>query len=290
MHADAAVRAIWWKPRGTFCGGLEHEVTPYIWVCELDRQATDGRAAYHRPMNRRVATVVGILAIASSAYWWTRPTPHPLAQDHAAFVRIFAPPPARDSAQTRQELVQLIELQRHRSAADVETARADRKTEIGRFFGALGVPDTIGALPHVRRLAQRAEDDIRPYVRAAKDHFRRSRPFVIDPQIEPCIGNVEDDLSYPSGHATYGYVMAYLLSDLVPERRAALLRRAAEFSRQRMVCGVHFPSDVEAGRKGAEWLTRELLIDPAYAEDLRAAKHELRAALHLPEEPAATVH
>jgi acid phosphatase (class A) len=53
-----------------------------------------------------------------------------------------------------------------------------------------------------------------------------------------------------------------------------------------MVCGVHFPSDVEAGRQGAEWLARELLTDPAYAEDLRAAKHELRAELHLPEEPA----
>jgi acid phosphatase (class A) len=80
--------------------------------------------------------------------------------------------------------------------------------------------------------------------------------------------------------------MAYLLSDLVPERRAELLRRAAEFGRQRMVCGVHFPSDVEAGRKGAEWLARELLTDPAYAEDLGAARHELRAALRLPEEPA----
>jgi acid phosphatase (class A) len=237
-------------------------------------------------MNRRVAAALATVAIAASSYWWTRPTPHPLSQDHAAFVRIFNPPPARDSAQTRQELAQLLELQQHRSAADVDTARADRKTEVGRFFGALGVPDAIGALPHVRRLAQRAEDDIRPYVRAAKDRFRRSRPYVIEPRIEPCIGDVEDDLSYPSGHATYGYVMAYLLSDLVPERRAQLLRRAAEFGRQRMVCGVHFPSDVEAGRQGAEWLAHELLTDPAYAEDLRAARHELRAALHLPEQPA----
>ena len=250
----------------------------------------NGRAVYHRPMNRRVAAALAVVAIATSAYWYTRPTPHPLAQDHAAFVRIFAPPAAPDSAQTRQELAELIELQKHRSAADVETARADRKTEIGRFFGALGVRDDMGTLPHVRRLAQRAEDDIRPYVRAAKDQFRRSRPFVIEPQIEPCIGNVEDDLSYPSGHATYGYVMAYLLSDLVPERRAALLRRAAEFGRQRMVCGVHFPSDVEAGRKGAEWLAHELLTDPAYAEELGAAKHELRTALHLPEQPALSIH
>jgi acid phosphatase (class A) len=237
-------------------------------------------------MNRRVAAGLAIVAITASAYWWSRPTPRPLAHDQSAYVRIFASPPAPHSTQARREFADLLELQHHRTAADVEAARADRKTDIERFFGALGLPDTVGALPHVRRLAQRAEDDIRPYVRAAKDHFRRSRPFVTEPQIQPCIGNVQNDLSYPSGHATYGYVMAYLLSDLVPERRAALLRRAAEFGRQRMVCGVHFPSDVEAGRKGAEWLARELLNDPAYAEDLGAAKHELRAALHLPEQPA----
>jgi acid phosphatase (class A) len=76
--------------------------------------------------------------------------------------------------------------------------------------------------------------------------------------------------------------MAYLLADMVPERRSELLRRGDEYARQRMVCGVHFPSDIEAGRKGAAWLSRRLLADPEYAAEARAAAHELRAALHLP--------
>jgi acid phosphatase (class A) len=116
-------------------------------------------------------------------------------------------------------------------------------------------------------------------VRAAKRTFRRPRPYVADSTLTPCIRDVQDDLSYPSGHASYGYVMAYLLADMVPERRAALLERAGEFARQRMVCSVHYPSDLEAGRIAAEWLARRFHANPAYREDAAAAARELRAAL-----------
>jgi acid phosphatase (class A) len=116
-----------------------------------------------------------------------------------------------------------------------------------------------GAGPH-----RQVEDDIRPYVRAAKHHFLRLRPYEIEPQLDPCIADVRGDLSYPSGHATYAYVIAYLLADMVPERRTQLLERAREFARQRAVCGVHFPSDIDAGRLGAEWLARRFLQQPEY--------------------------
>ena len=116
------------------------------------------------------------------------------------------------------------------------------------------------------------EDDIRPYVRAAKDRFRRLRPYEIEPRLEPCIDDVRGDLSYPSGHATYGYVMAYLLRDMVPERRTQLLARADEFARQRMVCGVHFTSDLEAGRIGAPngW-------SPRFSDERRVSREECNA-------------
>ena len=143
-------------------------------------------------------------------------------------------------------------------------------------------------MPLLRALAEHVEDDVRPYVRAAKDQFRRLRPYEIEPRLEPCIDNVRGDLSYPSGHANYGYVMAYLLRDMVPERGHQLMARADEFARQRMVCGVHFRSDLEAGRKGALWLIAALNGNPAYREDWNAARAELRNALNLPPRIAAT--
>jgi acid phosphatase (class A) len=242
-------------------------------------------AAHVKSRNARLAYALAFaLSVAGVAHWWLQREQHTyLTGVTADFVALFAAPPAPDSTATRGELDELLELQRTRTAAEVAAARADRKTDVQRFYGALGFPE--GANPQVPlllALAARVEDDFRPYVRAAKDRFRRLRPYEIEPRLEPCIDDVRGDLSYPSGHATYGYVMAYLLRDMVPEREARLLARADEFARQRMVCGVHFRSDLEAGRIGARWLAFVFTTDPGYRNDANAATAELRAALRLP--------
>ena len=233
---------------------------------------------------RVIAAIVFTLASAGGVHWWLQHDRHTyLTGATAGFVAIFAAPPAPDSPATRRELDELLELQRTRTPVEVTAARADRKTEIQRFYVALGFP--VGAnpdLPLLRALAENVEDDTRPYVRAAKEKFRRLRPYEIEPRMEPCIDHVRGDLSYPSGHANYGYVMAYLLREMVPERDAQLIARADEFARQRMVCGVHFTSDIEAGRKGALWLIAAFNGNPAYRKDWNAAASELRNALKLP--------
>jgi acid phosphatase (class A) len=233
----------------------------------------------------RVATaIVATLAIAGAVHWWLQHDRHTyLTGVTTDFVALFAAPPAPDSPATRQELDELLELQRTRTPAEVAAARADRKTEIQRFYVALGFPvDANPDLPLLRALAERVEDDTRPYVRAAKDKFRRLRPYEIEPRMEPCIAHVRGDLSYPSGHANYGYVMVDLLREMVPERDRQLIARADEFARQRMVCGVHFASDIAAGREGASWLVTMLNDSAEYRKDATAAMAELRAALKLP--------
>jgi acid phosphatase (class A) len=132
---------------------------------------------------------------------------------------------------------------------------------------------------------QRIETDVSLYVRDAKHRFVRPRPYVIEARLKPCIEDVADNESYPSGHATYGYVIALVLAEMVPERRVALLARADEFGHHRMTCGVHFASDVAAGRSGAEWLVRELDKDPGYRTARSKATETLRAALKLPSAP-----
>ena len=122
-------------------------------------------------------------------------------------------------------------MQATRTPAQVAAARADRKTRIERFYGALGIDGNAPPdLPRLHRLADRVEDDVRLYVRAAKDRYRRLRPYEIEPRLEPCIDNVRGDLSYPSGHAAFAYSMAYLLELLVPER-SLHCRRAPTISR-----------------------------------------------------------
>jgi acid phosphatase (class A) len=235
------------------------------------------------PAPRAAFLALALLAI-GLVFQRHRDAPRFLPAPTAEFIGLFATPPAAGSGQTRRELDELLEIQRRRTSQDVTAARADRKTEVWQFAAALGLatPD-MRALRELARLAEQVENDERPYVRLVKGRFLRLRPYELEPRLKPCIDDVRGDLSYPSGHATYGYLVAYLLADMVPERRAQLEARARQFARQRMVCGVHFASDIEAGRIGAEWLARHFLQSEAYRGAAAPAARELRTALGLPE-------
>src|SRR5262245_41327326 len=115
-----------------------------------------------------------------------------------SFAAEFSPPPPRGSPAERMELDELLALQRARTPADVQAARADRKTDISRFYSVLGFPEgSTVRLPRLERLAQNVADDVRPYVRVAKDHYRRLRPYAVAPPLEPRIHNVAGCPSYP---------------------------------------------------------------------------------------------
>jgi acid phosphatase (class A) len=68
---------------------------------------------------------------------------------------------------------------------------------------------------------------------------------------------------------------------MVPEKAVALFARGREFGDDRVILGVHFPSDVEAGRFAATALATALMQDPAFLKDFAEAKSELRRALGL---------
>ena len=168
----------------------------------------------------------------------------------------------------------------------MKAAQDDSHKDISRFYEALGFdaahpPD----LPRLQALTEAVERDIGRYVNDAKLHFARDRPYLREPRLKPCIRGVEDHNSFPSGHATYGYVMVYLLIDMVPERRGELLRRAGTFAQARATCGVHYPSDLIAGKQAGNWLSQRILMDPSYRKAAEEAKYELRAALKLPAQP-----
>ena len=228
---------------------------------------------------RRSALVSALVfvGIAGGGIWWSHHSAFRyLSGQTGAFVASFEPPPAPDSSAARRELDELLELQRVRTPAQVSAAQADRRKDVSRFYTALGIDATRAPeLPKLQALTDNAEADIGPYVREVKEKYRRLRPYEIEPGLHPCIGDVQGDLSYPSGHATYGYLMGYLLSEVAPTRRAALMRRAEEFASQRMVCGVHFRTDLEAGRRGAGFLLKQMEESPAFQRDLAAARSEL---------------
>jgi acid phosphatase (class A) len=79
---------------------------------------------------------------------------------------------------------------------------------------------------------------------------------------------------------------AVLLGVMVPEQRAALLERGSAYAQNRVVGGVHYPTDVEAGCTGGKIVAAVLLQSPVFEDDFATARDETRRALGLPAAPS----
>ena len=203
-------------------------------------------------------------------------------------VRLLPPPPANDSKETRAELDQMLKIQKKRTDVQVSRAQADADIDVNRFKDALGAPPgfDVKNLPATTLLFRKITTDEFVVVGTSKDRFARPRPFVLEPRLRPVVEKPPNG-AYPSGHTVWAHTVGLVLSEIVPERRAQLMTRAEEFSNNRVIAGVHYPSDIESGRMAATAFAAALFASPAFQSDLAAAKVELRQALDL---TAATLH
>ena len=72
---------------------------------------------------------------------------------------------------------------------------------------------------------------------------------------------------------------ALVLAEVVPEQRDALIARAHLIGDDRVLGGVHSPSDVEAGRTLAAAIAKQLVADPQIQTLIAKAKSECAAAM-----------
>ena len=150
----------------------------------------------------------------------------------------------------------------------------------GAFSCALNAPITEQDTPHLYTLLRRARTDASLSTSAAKDHYSRTRPFVVNKE-PTCTPDEEKALmtngSYPSGHTTIGWTWALILSEISPEQTDAILTRGRIFGESRVICNVHWQSDVIGGRLMGAGTVARLHADATFRADLEAAKAELAA-------------
>lgn len=149
------------------------------------------------------------------------------------------------------------------------------------FSCALNAPITREAMPNLYTLMQRTLTDAGYATSAAKNNYNRVRPFVVN-QASSCTPEEEARLahngSYPSGHTSVGWAWALILAEIAPERADAILSRGYAFGQSRVICGVHWQSDVHAGRVIGAAVVARLHADPVFVAQLAAAKKELAEA------------
>lgn len=197
-------------------------------------------------------------------------------------VSLLAPPPAPGSAAVAadEEAYRLTRALRGtpRWALAARDAELDFPEAAGTFSCALGAPITEKDSPRLYRLLFRVKADAARATGKAKGHYVRVRPFVAYKEAS-CTPDFDAMMafsgSYPSAHAAIGWAWALVLAEIAPERQDALLARGREFGQSRVVCGVHWQSDVEAGRLVASGVVARLHADPAFRGDIEAARAEL---------------
>lgn len=187
------------------------------------------------------------------------------------------PPKAADLWATEQAL-SADEARFRQAAADADLKWPDA---VGSFEAVLGARVSTDATPHTAMLIRRSIADAGLATYGAKTAYQRTRPFVelglksCTPQDEAALAK---DGSYPSGHAAIGWMLALVLTDLAPDRTDALLQRGFDFGQSRVVCRVHWQSDVAAGRLVASATYARLQSDPVFQAQRTLARKELAAA------------
>ncbi|WP_084089661.1 acid phosphatase [Andreprevotia lacus] len=207
------------------------------------------------------------------------PLPY-ISNKEVDLTRFLPPPPANDSAQTKAEIAEVLSIQASRTAEQEAAAKADATEDVWRFADVLGPKFTAANLPKLNAFFARVVETEGAVVDPAKDVWKRPRPHLLSKDIKPVV-KLTSSGSWPSGHATVGYLMATVLADMVPEKRAALFARAAGYAENRIVAGIHYRSDTQMGRVAGALIAQNLFARPDFQAEYAPARAELRAALGL---------
>ncbi len=209
-------------------------------------------------------------------------------------VSLIPPPPATGSAALAMD----EEVSRYalglRGTARWALARRDAElmfpAAAQAFACAAGFAITPERTPALYRILRRTVADAGLASYPAKQAYQRPRPYLVNgkPICTPDEAeHLRDSGAYPSGHAAIGWAWALILAELVPDRSEAILRRGRAFGLSRVVCNVHWSSDVMMGRLLGAAVVSRLHADPVFRADREAARAEI-AALRPTESPPPT--
>lgn len=245
---------------------------------------------------------LGAASVLAAALAACASTPAPVARGHDASAEpaptgylqgaaipdsqaLSPPPPAPGSAWAVLDEAIARQATALRGSARFAQASADADLRFpagaGQFSCALGIAVDSGHTPALYRLLQRSLIDASAATRAAKNHYRRPRPFMVNGE-PTCTPDDEPHLrgsgSYPSGHTAIGWAWALILSEIAPERATALLERGRNYGHSRLVCNVHWYSDVQQGQALGAATVARLHDNAGFVTDLAAARQEIATA------------
>jgi acid phosphatase (class A) len=195
-------------------------------------------------------------------------------------IAVLPPPPADGSLEEQNDLAVFMATRKLAGTPRWTLAAKDAVDYFGAFECPLGLKLSPETTPKTYALMRRLGADASAITNLAKDHYQRHRPLWGNSQpicTEDQRASLLKSASYPSGHATFSWAAGLVLAEMVPDKATEILARARAFGESRVVCGVHYVSDIEEGRANGSALVAALHADPEFQADLKAAKAELQA-------------
>ncbi|HBA60099.1 MAG TPA: hypothetical protein DCZ92_04660 [Elusimicrobia bacterium] len=178
----------------------------------------------------------------------------------------LAPAPQRGSPVDQADFIELHDWQNKRTAQQCAAAGAEGNAYLEDFFGHLK-PFSAPLPAAGNKFILRVREDASTAVTIFKDRNSRPRPFLSDAALDPCIGRA-GGLAYPSGHATLSRLFALMLTELAPLRRSEFMAVADAAALNRVIGGVHHPSDIEAGKKLGDLLFARFMENPEFRANM----------------------
>jgi hypothetical protein len=155
----------------------------------------------------------------------------------------YSPPPADNSDVTKKEIKYL-------KSIDLKKRFVQEKDDIdGNFIEFLKTKDI-----DEEKLIKKLNNDTRIIILDLKNHYKRPRPFRIDPKLtDPMLKSMEG-FAYPSGHSTQSNLIYLVLSHKYPKYKKDLKKIKDDIVYSRQMAKAHYPSDIKFGEKLAKSL------------------------------------
>ena len=232
-------------------------------------------------MNKRTRSFAFLLpllmALTACAGGDKYPFPPQFVDGRDVTPHVLPAPPEKFSAIYNAEIKAILKRQAALTDADKATvAGEDRITPQMIIAPVIGSQYSEEAYPALFTLLRHSASDAWRLSDAAQDFWQRKRPWIADDRVELLVSTITRP-SYPSGHTVTNHVWAHVLSELFPAKREALFARAYGIGKHRVDAGVHFPSDVAAGKKFAAAVFAKMRTKPEFKRELAAARAELKA-------------
>ena len=185
--------------------------------------------------------------------------------------------PQQGTVTAQEELAVLLWLQNTRTAQDVARAKGESTPSLGCFandihlgYGAANGGISLADFPRTVAVLEQAREDAAPVLESLKQTFLRPRPFVSYPAVVPALPRPAE-FSYPSSHAALGVLYCQILCQLDPADQAGFAATGNLIGTDRVLGGVHYPSDVEAGQRFGKAFATYWLDQPDHLKLIQTA-------------------